>query len=128
MAGEDAPEGFQFVAVQLLQSGSIVYELGTEADAQWLKQDAVLTAFMQQYGGDYSHQPREYPIMVRFLPTQMEIENSAVLRDVEKNNRLRPGEILHARWVKAIARRRENQAVANAAFYLATPEAANKAI
>ncbi|KIY46396.1 hypothetical protein FISHEDRAFT_26617, partial [Fistulina hepatica ATCC 64428] len=111
-----------------LQSGSIVYELGTEAEAQWLRQEAVLRAFMQRYGGEYSHQPREYPVMVRFLPIQTEIESSAVLRGIKRDNRLRPGEIQHARWVKAIARRRENQAVANVVFYFTTPEAANKAI
>lgn len=128
---EDAPfdntKDSPFVAVSILRSGTLAYELSSREMAVWMRKPDVETAFLEKYGGDSEIRliSRSYPVIAYHVPVSFDPTNPSLIHRLAIDNDINPSDIQGATWMKAVEQRKSNQAVAHLRINLAADRAAN---
>lgn len=131
MCKEDAPydkaKDLPFVAVSVLRSGTLTYELSSREMAEWMRKPDVEAAFLEKYGGDSEIRltSRSYPIIAYHVPVSFDLTNPTSIIKLADDNDIKPSDIQGMSWMKAIEQRKTNQAVAHLRINLASDNAAN---
>ena len=117
-----------FVNAQKLAHRGLLLELNS-LDAIGLLEDQLARAtFLGKLGESAMIQPRQYNVVVYFVPLSFKAGDPEGMREVELANGLKPNSIMATRWIKPPNRRSQHQLVAHAIFTFDNPKSANKAI
>ncbi|KAG2139672.1 hypothetical protein DEU56DRAFT_735500, partial [Suillus clintonianus] len=124
---EDAPS-IQVKATIRLRNGGLIIELTSTDAANWIRLPENRLKIIEVLGIPASIKERRFSIIVPFMQTSSEIENTDWLRLVEEENDLNKGAIKSAQWIKPRLRRAPNQRVAHAILHFTDSNAANIAL
>jgi hypothetical protein len=117
-----------FVNAQKLAHGGLLLELNSlEAVGLFLNQTAK-ASFLRKLGESATIRPRQYNVVVYFVPLSFNAGDPAGMREIEASNGLSANSITATRWIKPLHRRSPGQRHAHAIFSFADPKSANKAI
>ncbi|KAJ6571544.1 hypothetical protein B0H19DRAFT_936056, partial [Mycena capillaripes] len=128
MEDDTAPLGTAFVGARKLRSGAIVLHLNSAAAADWVRAPRRIAIFLAGMGGTSIYRPRSFSVVVEFVPVSFDPALSRALESIEDSNGLARNELVQARFIKPIARRRVGQQSAHAIFGFASAVSANRAI
>lgn len=129
LQAEDKPEGTRFVGVSKLNgAGGVMYEMDSEEAAEWLKDGDVMKAFIAKMGSTADYKAQTYEVVVDWVPTMFDMNQTGVLEAVEQASGLHTASIREARWIKPAHLRNPGQKTALAIFGFSTREGANQAI
>jgi hypothetical protein len=103
-------------------------EVDTAEGANSLSMDLNRTIFAKHLGPSAVIRPRCYNVVAYLTPLTLDIKDSENLRELEMVNKLPPGCISSARWIKPGAKRQPHQLHAHAILSFTTPQLVNKAI
>ena len=112
--------------VTKLRNNGLVVLFGTKETADWIQTseaELLFTGNLSPTGANI--RPRQHQILVPKVPITLDPENEAHLREIEELNNLRKHSISKIRWIKPEKRRKPDQRLAHASFYLTSAEAAN---
>lgn len=112
-------------AVMALRNGGIVVEMETESLAMWLNSPSGRAALEGSLDSPVSFRNRTYPIVIEYLPIQLQIEKDDFLRGVEQDNNLSEGALSSIRWIKPPLKRSAEQRKAFALVQVANIQTAN---
>jgi hypothetical protein len=93
--------------------------------ASWLRGPIGRTSLESQFDTTVSFRKRTYPIVIEYLPIQMQIENESFLRNVENGNNLPMNSLATIRWIKPPLHRKNDQRKAFALLQVIEVETAN---
>ena len=124
---EGVPEGVEFLSAIKLQHGGILFKLGTEEGAEWVRRDGK-DGFLAKMGGTSVVKERAATVVVPYVPVTFEPEMDGALREVERNSHLKEGSIVKATYIKPKHRRAHGQKVAHAMITFRSLEEANRAL
>ncbi|KAJ3521142.1 hypothetical protein NM688_g9058 [Phlebia brevispora] len=125
---KQAPATFKFVAIQYLAKGGIRYELDSRASMDWIRQEHIYHAFLQNFGGgntDIRITTHTFNTVIDFVPVSFEPEEQTHLRQLEEENHIPTGSIKEAKWMRPPALQRPDQAVATLQVNFNTDSSAN---
>ena len=117
-----------FVNAQKLAHGGLLLELGSLESVGLFDQPQAKNAFLGKLGTSATIRPRQYNVIVYFIPLTFNAGDPAGMREVEAFNGLPPNSIVSTRWIKPANRRSPHQLVAHAVFSFADPKTANKVL
>ncbi|KAJ6525116.1 hypothetical protein B0H19DRAFT_1276208 [Mycena capillaripes] len=92
-----APPKTTFVGARKLRSGAIVFHLSSATGAEWVRVPKRITAFLAGIG------------VVEFVPVSFDPKLSRAFETIEDANGIGRHEIVQARFIKPLARRRPGQ-------------------
>ena len=122
----DHPKGkIEVDFVNKTRGDTILLQLNTKLAAEWLRDPVIESKFTKKFANDSYFVDRKYSIIVPRTPITFEPENEANLRELEEGNNLGPHEIIKAKWIKPVNKRREGQTHAYATIVLNSPIIAN---
>ncbi|KAF8443286.1 hypothetical protein L210DRAFT_3361936, partial [Boletus edulis BED1] len=98
--------------------------------AQWLRTKPVQSQFLDNFDGSAATSIilKTYKVVAEFVPTSLQNDNPAALREIEKCSGIGAQTIFAVRWIKPAQHRKPNQRVAHAIISFEEREAANTAI
>ncbi|KAG1732024.1 uncharacterized protein EDB91DRAFT_1058349 [Suillus paluster] len=96
---ESTPPG-NIKAVLALQNGGIIVELENEDLATWLRGTAGRALLEGQFDSAVSFCTRTFPIVLEYLPIQLQIESDGFLHKIEHDNQLSKNVLVAIRWIK----------------------------
>jgi hypothetical protein len=108
-----------------LTHGGLLLEL--EPIAQ-LEHGELKTAFLQGLSPTAFIRPRQFNVVVYYVPLTFKTGDPDSMREVESSSNLSTNSITSTRWIKPPNRRSPRQVVAHAIFTFADPSSANKAL
>lgn len=111
--------------VTKIRGEAILLQLNSKLSADWLRDPIIESKFIEKFANDSYFVDRKYSIIVPRTPITFEPENEANLRELEEGNNLGPHEIVKAKWIKPVNKRREGQTHAYATIVLNSPVIAN---
>ena len=120
----DASETTNQVVTQL-RNGGILVELGSDEVVEWFSGTDIQWKFLSRVHPDVTIKTRDYHIVVQFVLLSFWTGREVDLRELEEINRMQKGIILHARWIKPVARRSPAQTCGHAIFSFSSPHSAN---
>jgi hypothetical protein len=127
-AASDRPAGMKFIGARKTQSGAVIYTLDATASANYLRQEAVMRAFMDHFGGSSSLHVRAYQLVVEHVPIAFNVTSMDALHRVEEASELPARAVYEARWIKPVHLRSAGQRVAFLIMGFSSREAANHAM
>ena len=126
---ENRPEGITFVGVSKeKEDRGVIFEMNTGEAAGWLRDKAVMAAFLAKMGSTVDFKVQTYEVVVDWVPVTFEADQPAAWKRVEQSNGLREFAIKEVAWIKPAHLRSENQRTAIAIFRLVSREDANQVI
>ena len=118
----------QFVGAKKLRNGGVIYEMNTAEAAHWLKSEDNITNFLQVFSAISIIKQQVHSIIAEYVLVSFSPDDRMQLASIETVNRLEPGGILNAQWIKPIYCRKQGQRTAHAILGYVQPEEANSAI
>ena len=110
------------VNAQKLAYGGLLLELNTLDAIGLLKDQLAKATFLGKLGESATIRPRQYNLVVYFIPLSFNAGDPEGMREVELGNGLEPNSITATRWIKPLNRRSQHQLVAHAIFTFADPK------
>ncbi|KZW02650.1 hypothetical protein EXIGLDRAFT_575561, partial [Exidia glandulosa HHB12029] len=114
------------LSVSKLRNRGVLFNLNSRAAADWLRRNRV--AFTAEFDAAAIVRDRGYQLLVKNVPTDVDISAPETLRRIEEENELPTQTLLQAKWLKAVDRRRIGQQNAHLRLSVASPSLANKLI
>lgn len=124
---DTTPEG-TIRSITTLRNGGIIVELETESLAKWLNNQPGRSALENHLDISVSFRQRQYPLVLEYLPIQMQIEQDDFLRQIEQENQLETNTLASIRWIKPPTKRSAEQRKAFALLHVTDVQAANDII
>ncbi|KAG1824334.1 uncharacterized protein BJ212DRAFT_1245283, partial [Suillus subaureus] len=87
-------------AITMLRNGGLVVELESELLVSWLNNPTGKAALESNLDLAVLFCRHTYPIVLEYLPIQLQIENEVFLKQVEQENNLPLNVIANIRWIK----------------------------
>ena len=91
----------------------------------WIKQPEIKIAFTKAFAKGWQIAERMYNLIALSMPISFDPKANKHLRELEEVNGLRTKEIVRAKWIKLIGRRRPDQTHAYAIIMLSSADSAN---
>ena len=91
-------------AVTRLRNGGILMELGSDEAVEWFAGADIRRKLLSRVHPNATIKTRDYHIVVQFMPLSFWTGRGVNLRELEEINGMQKGVILHARWIKPVAR------------------------
>lgn len=127
--GKDlAPPTIRFAGVRRMRKGGIVFEVNSDAAADWLQNEEHQTDFTNHFSAKTRVHGYQFRVLAEFVPISFDAGASNATRNIEEANDLPAGSIAEIGWVKKIEKRTATQQVAHLKISFTTIEQANKAI
>ena len=120
------PPEHHFVSAHRLGNGRVLLEMDSEEAAGWLNASVSWATFLNRFAPDASVKEWAFPMVVQFVPLFFKPEKEAEIYQVERDNDLPEGSILHAHWIKPAYRQACDQTCGHVIFVASTANAANK--
>ncbi|KIO12024.1 hypothetical protein M404DRAFT_125328, partial [Pisolithus tinctorius Marx 270] len=95
----DGP-GLQLKSIAHICNNCILLELNSQESTAWIKDMPSRTTFLEKLGGTAMIKDRQYGIVIPFLPVTTELDNPGTLCEMENENNILTGLILHIKWIK----------------------------
>ena len=124
--GIDDPPEYHFVSAHWLGNGGVLLEVDSEEAEGWLNVPVTRASFLDRVAPDASVKERAFPTVVQFVPLFFKPEKEAEIHQVERDNDLPDGSILHACWIKPAYCQAHDQTCSHIIFVASTTDAANK--
>ena len=122
----DHPKGKTEVDfVNKTRGDTLLLQLNTKPAAEWLRDPIIEAKFTKKFANDSYFVDRKYNILIPRTPITFDPANEASIREIEEGNNLGPHEIVKAKWIKPVNKRREGQTHAYASITLNSPVIAN---
>jgi hypothetical protein len=124
-----APESEGEIAHAIkLTHGGLLLEFSSQETLALLERDETKVAFLRGLGTSAFIRPRQYNVVVYYVPLTFKAGDPDGMREVENASGLSVGSIISTRWIKPPNRRSPRQVVAHAIFTFTDPGNANKAL
>ncbi|KAG1801154.1 uncharacterized protein BJ212DRAFT_1286792, partial [Suillus subaureus] len=81
-------------------NGGLIAELESESLASWLNMTEGKTVLISNLDISVLFRHRTYPIVLEYLPIQLQIDDAGFPTQVEQENNLPPNTIASVRWIK----------------------------
>jgi len=107
------------------RQGALVLTLESKEAVAWIKQPEIEIAFTAAFAEGSHIAERSYSLIAPSVPILFDPKDDKHLREVEEANGLRTKEIVKAKWIKPIGRRRPDQTRAFAIITLSSADSAN---
>ena len=104
---------------------SLVLTLNSKEAVTWIKQPEIEIAFTEAFVEGSQITERSYSLIVPNVPISFDPKDDKHLCEVEEVNGLKTKEIVKAKWIKPIGRRRPDQTHAYMIILLSTADSAN---
>ncbi|PVF91022.1 hypothetical protein CPB86DRAFT_803125 [Serendipita vermifera] len=117
--------GLDIQNLTITPQAQVLVEFSNPKSAKWIREKNNMDQFLESFDSHAIFKPRTYPVVLKFIPIPFEIELPENLRELEKQNGCKPGDLVAAKWIKSPPRRRLNQKHAHAKLFCASPEVAN---
>ena len=104
---------------------SLVLTLNSKEAVTWIKQPEIEIAFTKAFMEGSQITERSYSLIVPNMPISFDPKDNKHLHKVEEVNRLKTKEIVKAKWIKPIGRRRPDQTCVYMIISLSTADSAN---
>ena len=111
-----------------LTHGGLLLEFNSHDVINQLDQEGIKDAFLAGLGPSAHIRPRQYNVVVYFIPLTFNAGDPDDMREIENLNGLTAHSITATRWIKPPNRRSPHQLVAHAVFTFADPKSANQVI
>ncbi|KAF8816722.1 hypothetical protein BYT27DRAFT_7181599 [Phlegmacium glaucopus] len=129
--GEGDARMLRLRMVEKLANRGFLGEFLHEDGAKWFTQQNHVNAFITALGDDglgAQLKKRNHPIIAYYVPLNLNTNSSAHVAEIAEVNNISEGDLLGVRWVKPPARRSPTQTCGHLLLFLASPDAANRAI
>lgn len=123
-----APSEVRFSGVRRMRKGGIMFELNSDAAADWLRNEEVQADFTTHFSATAKVHSYQFRVMAEFVPVSFDAGASYATQTIEEANYLPTGSIAEVEWVKKIERRSATQHVAHLRISFTSIEQANYAI
>ncbi|KAG1840200.1 hypothetical protein DFJ58DRAFT_640250, partial [Suillus subalutaceus] len=95
-----------------LRNGGLIIELDSEATVNRLKVEATQQRFLQALDSSVIFKDRTYTLVVQYIPVNLLIERTGLLRLVEQKNHLETNSLISMHWIKPPHKRPPGQMMA----------------
>jgi len=119
------PKGIKVQTLFKTRRGALVLTLDRKEAVAWIKQPEIEIAFTEAFAKGSQIAERMYNLIALSVPISFDPKADKHLRKLEEVNGLRTKEIVRAKWIKPIGRRRPNQTRAYAIITLSSADSAN---
>ena len=116
----------RFFSAHQLGNGGVLLEMNSEATASWLSVLATRALFLGRFAPDTAVRERAFSLVVQFVPLYLKPEKDPEIRQVEEDNGLPTGLLLHACWIKPAYRRARDQTCGHIILVTSTADVTNK--
>lgn len=123
-----APTDIRFTSVRRMKKGGIIFDLNSDAAADWLRDEATQKNFTEHFSATAVVTGYQFRVLVEFVPVSFEADSPYASTQLEEANNLPAGSITDIGWVKKAERRSANQQVAHLKLSFSRIEHANLAI
>lgn len=100
-----APQDIWFLGVRRMKKGGIIFNLNSDAAADWLRCEDIRRDFASQFGSTSTIQGYQFRVLVEYVPVSLDVNAPGAAARIESNNDLPPGSIKEITWVKHIEKR-----------------------
>ncbi|KAF9042991.1 hypothetical protein BJ165DRAFT_1482125 [Panaeolus papilionaceus] len=107
----DAKGVKNIIAARKLPRGGVLLTAADEPTAKWIKEVATKD-FLDNIGGSTSVVKKGYNLAMDYVPVSLNPSSEATCREIERENNLKEGAIINARWFKNPDNRRQGQKAA----------------
>ncbi|KAG2050493.1 hypothetical protein BDR06DRAFT_866485, partial [Suillus hirtellus] len=121
---DSTPKG-KVKAITILRNGGLIAEMESESLASWLNTMEGKTALVSNLDISVSFRHRTYPIVLEYLPVQLQLDDAGFPTQVEQENNLPPDTIASIRWIKPPTKRSAEQRKAFALMHITDIHLAN---
>lgn len=120
------PEGVRFVSAKKLPSGKgFQLNLATVEHADWLRKNDTLQGFLRHFdGGLCTSRPQTFGGVAEYVPISFSPDDRAALAEAAADSQMDSEDLVSARWIKPVQRRRPEQTTAFLIINFASPGAA----
>ena len=122
------PKGIKVQMIFKTRREGLVLTLDSKEAVAWIKQPEIEEAFANAFVEGSHIAERSYSLVVPNVPISFDPKDDKHLREVEEVNGLKTREIVKAKWIKPIGRRRPDQARAYIIISLSSADSANHII
>src|SRR5882724_4769795 len=122
----DSPGAPRAVGAKKLRNGGVVFELGDNVMAQWVRKEKA--TFTSAFGGTSVVRMQSIPVIVEYVPMSHSPDTMSEHRRIERDYGLTEDLLLAIRWIKPMQRRTPGQRCTHLITHFQTPEAANLTI
>ena len=126
LEGLDSCVGHKVVSTRRLNNGGILLEMNSDAASGWINSPDNRASFLECFPLDATVKERAFSLVVQFVPLHFRLDKDREVRQVEEDNSLPVGVILHVRWIKLPHRRVLDQTCSHAIFVVSKPDTTNK--
>ena len=125
-----APKGpsLQVKVLTHIRNRGFVVEMESAEATAWVRDLIRKLILMESLGGNIWLKDRTYNLLIPFVPIRTKIEDTAILCNIERTNKIPANSIIQMKWIKDPHWHKRDQRVAHALLSLNTPQAANKLI
>ncbi|KAG1726348.1 uncharacterized protein EDB91DRAFT_1061666 [Suillus paluster] len=124
---DTTPEG-TICSITTLHNGGIIVELETELLAKWLNNQPGKSALESHLDIPVLFHQHQYPLVLEYLPIQMQIEQEDFLQQIEQENQLETSALTSIRWIKPPTKCSAEQWKAFALLHITDVQIANDII
>jgi len=104
---------------------ALVLTLNSKEAVTWIKQPEIEIAFTTAFVEGSHIADRSYSLIIPNVPISFDLKDDKHLREVEEVNGLKTKEIVKAKWIKPVGRRRPDQTRTYIIISLSTADSAN---
>ena len=104
---------------------ALVLTLNSKEAVAWIKQPEIEIEFTKAFAEGSHIAERSYSLIIPSIPISFDPKDDKHLREVEEANGLKTREIVKAKWIKPIGRRRQDQTHAFIIMSLSSADSAN---
>lgn len=105
------PDDTQVESAKIHSRGDVIFTMSSAVAARWLLCTHAATAFSCKMGGIAKLVERTYKLVAEHVPVEFDLADQA-LRQLEGTHSLKAGVIIHADWIKPLAKRFPGQRTA----------------
>ena len=114
-----------FISSCQLGNGGMLLEMNSEAVASWLSAPATWAPFLGHFAPDATVREHAFSLVVQFVPLYFKLEKDPEIHQVEEDNGLPAGLLLHAHWIKPAYQRAHDQTCGHVILIASAADVAN---
>jgi hypothetical protein len=124
----EEPKASKAEVIFKTRRGALLLILNRKETAKWIKQPGIEEFFTKSFLEGSHISERKYNLIIPGVPVALNLKDKEHLRELEEVNSLCKYEILKAKWIKPIERRKLGQTHTYAIFMLSSVNSANRLI
>ncbi|KAG1872946.1 hypothetical protein DFJ58DRAFT_628551, partial [Suillus subalutaceus] len=103
--GIDVPQDAFFTSTRKLCHGGVIFKVDSIDTKAWISCKSVSQSFSENFRNETIIKDRTFQVIAEYVPTTFNPDSSTSLAETEKSNKLQPGTLTKAKWIKPLAHR-----------------------